>query len=197
MKPTVKFGLIFAAIWIGFKLVLFSTLTGPDRYNLQPAILTNILCLLLAITLGLYFHKRKATEQSNALGDIKSAMGAGMIYTMIVTVFMYFYYSKIDPEYIEHQRSEAAMQLEKLLNDPEEFKKMKESNGDFEVMSKDEIRASLITNQEAMYSTQAVTTIGLLGMLMLATVNSILISIVMRRVIFKGIDQTQSWPIDQ
>lgn len=197
MKPTVKFGLIFAAIWIGFKLVLFSTLTGPDRYNLQPAILTNILCLLLAITLGLYFHKRKATEQSNALGDIKSAMGAGMIYTMIVTVFMYFYYSKIDPEYIQHQRSEAAMQLEKLLNDPEEFEKMKESNGDFEVMSKDEIRASLITNQEAMYSTQAVTTIGLLGMLMLATVNSILISIVMRRVIFKGIDQTQSWPIDQ
>ena len=197
MKPTVKFGLIFAAIWIGFKLVLFSTLTGPDRYNLQPAILANILCLLLAITLGLYFHKRNATEQSNALGDIKSAMGAGMIYTMIVTVFLYFYYSKIDPEYNQHQRSEAAMQLEKMLNDPEEFKKLKGSNGDFEVMSKDEIRASLITNQEAMYSTQAVTTIGLLGMLMLATVNSILISIVMRRVIFKGIDQTQSWPIDQ
>ena len=197
MKPTVKFGLIFAAIWIGFKLILFSTLTGPDRYNLQPAILANILCLLLAITLGLYFHKRNATEQSNALGDIKSAMGAGMIYTMIVTVFLYFYYSKIDPEYNQHQRSEAAMQLEKMLNDPEEFKKLKGSNGDFEVMSKDEIRASLITNQEAMYSTQAVTTIGLLGMLMLATVNSILISIVMRRVIFKGIDQTQSWPIDQ
>ena len=197
MKPTVKFGLIFAAIWIGFKLVLFSTLTGPDRYNLQPAILANILCLLLAITLGLYFHKRNATEQSNALGDIKSAMGAGMVYTMIVTVFLYFYYSKIDPEYNQHQRSEAAMQLEKMLNDPEEFKKLKGSNGDFEVMSKDEIRASLITNQEAMYSTQAVTTIGLLGMLMLATVNSILISIVMRRVIFKGIDQTQSWPIDQ
>ena len=197
MKPTVKFGLIFAAIWIGFKLILFSTLTSPDRYNLQPAILANILCLLLAITLGLYFHKRNATEQSNALGDIKSAMGAGMVYTMIVTVFLYFYYSKIDPEYNQHQRSEAAMQLEKMLNDPEEFKKLKGSNGDFEVMSKDEIRASLITNQEAMYSTQAVTTIGLLGMLMLATVNSILISIVMRRVIFKGIDQTQSWPIDQ
>ncbi len=147
MKPTVKFGLIFAAIWIGFKLILFSTLTGPDRYNLQPAILANILCLLLAITLGLYFHKRNATEQSNALGDIKSAMGAGMIYTMIVTVFLYFYYSKIDPEYNQHQRSEAAMQLEKMLNDPEEFKKLKGSNGDFEVMSKDEIRASLITNQ--------------------------------------------------
>ncbi len=197
MKPTVKFGLIFAAIWIGFKLVLFSTLTGPDRYNLQPAILTNILCLLLAITLGLYFHKRKATEQSNALGDIKSAMGAGMIYTIIVTFFLYFYYSKIDPEYNLHQRSEAAMQMDKLLNDPEEFKKLKGSNGDFEVMSKDEIRASLLTNQEALYSTQAVTTISLLGMLMLATVNSILITIVMRRVIFKGIAQTPSWPTEK
>ncbi len=197
MKPTVKFGLIFAAIWIGFKLVLFSTLTGPDRYNLQPAILTNILCLLLAITLGLYFHKRKATEQSNALGDIKSAMGAGMVYTIIVTFFLYFYYSKIDPEYNQHQRSEAAMQVDKMLQDPEEFKKLKASNADFEVMSKAEIRASLLTNQEALYSTQAVTTISLLGMLMLATVNSILITIVMRRVIFKGIAQTPSWPTEK
>lgn len=197
MKVTVKFGLLFAAIWIGFKLVLFSTVTGADRYNLQPAILTNILCLLLAISVGLYFHKRTATEQSTALGDIKNGLAAGMVYTMIVTVFLYFYYTKIDPEYNQHQRSEAAMQLEKILNDPAEFKKMKASNGDFEVMSKDEIRASIITNQEAMYSPQAVTTIGLLGMLLLATVNSIFITVVMRRIIFRAVDQSKSELIDK
>jgi hypothetical protein len=146
---------------------------------------------------GLYFHKRHATEQSNALGDIKNGMAAGMVYTMIVTVFLYFYYTKIDPEFNRHQRSEAAMQLEKILNDPAEFKKMKASNGDFEVMSKDEIRESIITNQEAMYSPQAVTTIGLLGMLLMATVNSIFITIVMRRIIFREVEKTRSSPSER
>lgn len=163
---------------------MFATLTGAARYDLTPAILTNILFLLSAISFGLFFHKRKETESNNALGDIKNGLSAGLPYTVIVSVFLYFYYTKIDPEFNRHQRSEAAMQLEKLLNDPEEFAKMKASNADFEVMSKEQIRDSIITNQEAMYSPQAVTTIGLLGMLLLATVNSIFVTIVFRRLIF-------------
>lgn len=187
MRVTVKFGLLFAALWIGFKLILFSTLTGAARYDLQPAILTNILCLLLAITLGLYFHKRQEKEESNALSDIKNALSAGLPYTIIISVFLYFYYSSIDPEFNKHQLAEAEMQLEKILNNPEDFEALKKSNADFEVMSKDEIKKNLITNQEAMFSPQAVTTISLLGMLLLSTVNSIFVTIVFRRIIFRHV----------
>ena len=117
-------------------------------------------------------------------GDIKNGLSAGLPYTVIVSIFLYFYYTKIDPEFNQHQRSEAAMQLEKILEDPDQFKQMKASNADFEVMDKDQIRESILTNQRAMYSPQAVTTIGLLGMLLLATVNSIFVTIVYRRLIF-------------
>ena len=185
MRITVKIGLLFAALWIGFKLVLFATVTGPARYDMTYAIMTNILCLLLAVSLGLFFHKRQETEGSSALGDIKNAMSAGVPYIMIVSIFLYFYYTKIDPEYNQHQRSEAAMQLEKLLDNPDDLAAMRGSNAEFEVMSVDQIRESIVSNQEAMYSPQAVTTISLLGMLILATFNSIFVTIVFRKLIFR------------
>lgn len=185
MRITVKIGLLFAAIWISFKLVLFATLTGAARYDMTFAIMTNILCLLLSISVGLYLHKRKQTEYESALGDIKNAMSAGVPYILVVSIFLYFYYTKIDPEYNQHQRSEAAMQLEKLLDNPEDLVELKKANAEFEVMSKDQIRESIISNQEAMYSPQAVTTISLLGMLILGTFNSIFVTIVYRKLVFR------------
>ncbi len=186
MRVTVKVGLLFAALWIGVKMVYYSTVTGAARYELTLPIFSNILFLLLAISIGLYLHKRKETEESNALNDIKNALSAGVPYIVVVSVFMYFYYSKIDPEFNRHQRAETAMQLEKMLNNPDDLEKMRESNSEFEVMSVDEIRESIISNQEAMYSPQAVTTISLLGLLLLATFNSIFVTIVFRKLVFRG-----------
>jgi hypothetical protein len=185
MRVTVKIGLLFAAIWISIKLVLFVTMTGAARYDLTFAIMTNILCLLLSIAVGLYLHKRKETEDSSALGDIKSAMSAGVPYILIVSLFLYLYYTKIDPEYNRHQRSEAAMQVEKLLNSPEDLAELRKSNAEFEVMSVDQMRESIISNSDAMYSPQAVTTVSLLGMLILATFNSIFVTIVLRKLVFR------------
>lgn len=185
MRITIKIGLLFAAIWISIKLLLFVMMTGAARYDMTFAIMTNILCLLMSISIGLYLHKRKDTEGSSALGDIKSAMSAGVPYILIVSVFLYLYYTRIDPEYNQHQRSEAAMQLEKLLDDPQDLAKMRKSNAEFEVMSVEQIRESIVSNQEAMYSPQAVTTISLLGMLILATFNSIFVTIVFRKLVFR------------
>lgn len=185
MRITVKIGLLFAAIWIGFKLILFTTQTGPVRYDLTFPILTNIMCLLLAISVGLYLQKRKETEYTSALGDIKNALSAGVPYILSVSIFLYLYYTKIDPEYNQHQLSEAAMQMEKMLEDPKELQALRDSNAEFEVMTVDELRESLTSNQKAMYSARAVTTISLLGMLILATFNSILVTIVFRKLIFR------------
>ena len=187
MRITVKIGLLFAAIWIGLKMILFTTQVGASRYDLTVPIMTNILCLLLAISLGLYLHKSRETEYTNALGDIKNGLSAGVPYIVIVSVFLYFYYTKIDPEYNQHQLSEAAMQMEKMLDDPKELQALRDSNAEFEVMTVEELRESLTSNQEAMYSAQAVTTISLLGMLILATFNSIFITIIYRKLIFRQV----------
>ena len=190
MRITVKVGLIFAALWMGLKMMLFSTQTGAARFDLTVPILSNILSLLLAISIGLYLHKSREKEYTNALGDIKNGLSAGVPYILIVSVFLYFYYKKIDPEYNEQQLSEAAMQMEKMLNDPEQLQALRDSNEDFEVMSVEKLRESLVSNQEAMYSAQAVTTMTLLGLLILATFNSIFITIIYRKLVFPPVQES-------
>ena len=185
MKITVKIGLLFAAIWIAIKMILFLTVTGEARFNVTPAIMLNILCLLLAITVGLYLHKRRQTEYTNALGDIKSAMSSAMIYAAIVAGFIYLYYNNIDPEFNRHQISEAEVQIDKVLNDPEQLKQLKASNEDFEVKTVPELRKMLMDNQKAIFSPGSTMTISLLAMLVLGTLNSIFVTVIMRRVVFR------------
>lgn len=184
-RITVKIGILFALIWISFKMILFATLTGEVRYNIQPSVMVNILCLLLAITVGLYLHKRSETQQSNALNDIKNGLSAGLPYTIIVAVFLYFYYDRIDPEFNKHQLAESEVMIDKTLNDPKEFQTLKASNEEFEVMTKEEIRAKLIENRKAIFSPGATMTTAMLAMLVLSTVNSIFVTVVYRRLIFR------------
>lgn len=192
MKVTVKFGLGFAALWITYKMILFYTLSGEAKYNLEIPILINVMCLLLSMAFGLYFAKRRQTTNTSALDDIKSSMTAGVPYTLIVSVFLYMYYTNIDPEFNRHQLAESEIQLDKLLNDPKQLNDLKASNADFEIMTQDEIRSQLKSNQQAMFSAKSALTVSLLGMLILSTINSIFLTVVYRKLIFRD----QRFPIE-
>lgn len=185
MRITVKIGIIFALLWIALKMVLFLTLQGEYRFELKPAVLTNILFLLSAISIGLFLQKRRDTEDSNMLRDIKNGMSSGVPYTIIVSIFLYFYYANIDKEFIQHQISEHHVALEKELDDPERFKALKASNEDFEVMTRDQIEESIKDNINASLSPGSTMTLSLLGMLILTTINSIFVAAVYRKIVFK------------
>ncbi len=186
MKITVKFGLGFAALWITYKMILFYTLTGEAKYNLEIPILINVMCLLLSMAFGLYVSKRRQTSHTTALDDIKSSMTAGVPYTLIISVFLYLYYTSIDPEFNRHQLAESEIQLDKLLDNPDQLKDLKSSNAEFEIMTKDEIRSQLKSNQQAMFSAKSALTISLLGMLILSTINSIFLTVVYRKLVFRN-----------
>lgn len=183
MKITLKIGLLFAAIWIAFKLIFFAT--GWVGYDVVPSVMLNILCLLLAIAVGLYLHKRTSDPEANALSDIKNGLTAGLPYALIVSTFLYFYYEKIDPDFTAHQVSERSYELEKMLDDPTRLKEIKESNSDFEVMTKEEILEKGREQIESNYSPKFTMTVSLLALLLLATLYSILITVIYRRIIFR------------
>ncbi len=186
MRITVKVGVICAAVWIALKMALFyGGLNIPSK--LPIAVLLNILGVLLSIAIGLYLQKRKDTEEGNALRDIKNGMTAGVPYTILVSVFIYFYYAKIDPEFNQKQIADAEMQILQTINSPEGLKEIQASNQKYEVMAKDEIYAEMRKGPQNIYSAKFTMTVGLLAMLLLATVNSILITIVYRKVMFRRI----------
>ena len=79
MRITVKVGILFAFGWILVKLSIFGMgVTSED--SLKPSLLINMLFLILAITVGLYLQKRRDTEDSNALRDIKNSLSKKSLY---------------------------------------------------------------------------------------------------------------------
>lgn len=145
----------------------------------------NILGVLTAIAVGLFLHKRHATEESTALSDIKNAMTAGVPYAVIVSVFLYFYYNNINPDFNKHQIAEAEMNIQKMLDDEKELEKLKSSNAEFEVMSKEELFDELSKGPKTFYEPTTTMTVSLLSLLLLATLNSIFVTVVYRKVVFK------------
>lgn len=183
MRVTVKTGLITALAWILIKLIAFYT--GITGTSVVPLVMLNILGVLLAVSIGLFLHKRSVGGDSNLLTDIKNGMSAGVPYAIIVSLFLYVYYSKIDPEYNEHRIAEFETGLLKELDDPVQFQKLKDSNPEFEVKSREEIYDSIMQGPKSFFKASSTMAISMLSLLLLATLNSIFVSIVYRRFIFR------------
>ncbi|NRA10624.1 MAG: DUF4199 domain-containing protein [Crocinitomicaceae bacterium] len=183
MKITVKVGLIFAGLWILTKMIFFWS--GALKYNVVPSVLLNMLFVLLAIAIGLYLHKLKQTDYTNALGDIKSGMTAGVPYAFIVSIFIYFYYEKIDPGFNEHQIAEREYALIKKLDEPDGLRKIQSANPELEVFSREEIIAKANDSNKGFYNAGSTMTLSMLALLLLATLYSIFVTVIMRRIIFR------------
>lgn len=160
-------------------------LTGILGTYVVPLVMLNILGVLLAVAIGLYFQKKQEEEESNLLTDVKNGLASGLTYALVVSVFLYFYYSSIDPEFNAHQIAEFEAGLQKELNDPNSFQRIKDSNPEFEVKSKEEIFESLMQGPKSFYSPGSTMSISMLSLLLLATINSIFVSLVYRKIMFR------------
>jgi hypothetical protein len=185
MKITVKIGLLFAALWIAAKMIFY--ITAPTGYSIVPLVLLNMLFLISAISIGMFLLKRKEQYESNALSDIKNGMTAGVPYAVIVSIFIYTYYAKIDPEYNAHQKAEWETTIKKELAKPGGLEQARESNPDFEVLSAEEIFSKMKSGYESFYSPNSTMILSLLALILLSTLNSIFVTVIFRKIVFRGV----------
>jgi len=184
MRITLKFGLLGAIVWIIVKMIFF--IVGISETTIIPLVLLNMFFMLVSIAFGVYLHKKaEGFKQGNALSDIKAGMTTGVPYALVVSVFMYFFYEKINPDFIDQQIKKTEKELKKKLDNPKEFQKLRASNEDFEVKTKEQIHDSIMEFQHSMYSAKFTSVLGLLGMTFLATIYSIFVTIIYRRVLFR------------
>ena len=92
--------------------------------------------LTLSVSLTLYQIKRNETEAANLMQDIKKGIGVGMVYTLIVSGFIYLFYAKIHPEYNQYQIEQARELLEK----PKNIEEIRKKNPDLSNKSDLEIK---------------------------------------------------------
>ena len=186
MKITIKIGILFAAIWMLIKFLYHEF--NPQTTDLKLTIFSNMFLLICAISIGLYLHKKKeGFSQGNALSDIKSALTSGVIYTLFAALFIYLYYSIINPEFNQHQLNEAFTEIEKTLNDPVSLKKIKATQEAFEVMTKEQLYKELIKGPKNFYAAKSTFVISLLSLLLLSTLYSILVTIIIRKILLKKV----------
>ncbi len=177
MKFPIKVGLICASIWIGLKLLAWSF--SFSSYEIKPFVFVNMFLLTAAITIALYFVKLKE-DDSNLLNDIKNGMLAGMPYSVIISVFMYFYYERIYPEF--NQRKIKAIEMK--LNEPNAIKEIQKNNPEMQNDSPEEVRNEVVQKSKMIYSSKFNMLVALLSLVLYTTINSIVIALIMRKVVF-------------
>lgn len=177
---------MFAGIWFLGKMIFFYAQVFQNPDGVKFLVMWNILCLLLGMSIGTLLEKRtEDRSQSSALGDIKSAMSGGMIYTVIVSLLLYTYYAKIDTGYNERQIIVAEGAIQKAIDDPKQLKEIKEFRPEYGALTKEEIFQEMSKSPKAMFSPGSTMTLSLLGMLLLTTINAIVLTVIYRRVLFK------------
>lgn len=185
MKITVKTALICALSWIVIKLSYH--LIWPETTELTPMIFSNLFLLMTSISVGLYLHKKKeGFTAGNAMSDIKAGMTAGAPYAVIVSLFLFLYYNNINPQFIENIKKPMMEKLKEELTSEKSIKKLKKINPELETKSKEEIYKLGVDNLNAQTDPRTTTVVTLLGMIIMTTLYAILITIVYRKVLARG-----------
>ena len=179
MKLPVKVGIGAAILWIVLKMLGLAINFSVD--DIKFFVFINMFLLTAAIAFSLYQVKRKEVE-SNLLNDIKNGMLAGVPYTLIVSVFLYFYYEKIYPEFNDKKIQE----IELRMKDQNVIKEIQTTNPAMENKNPEEIKREVMANTRSMYSAKFTMIITLLALMVYSTLNSMVIAIIYRRVVFRN-----------
>ncbi|MEY4658661.1 MAG: DUF4199 domain-containing protein [Crocinitomicaceae bacterium] len=179
MNKAVKYGLFASLVWIAVKMGALAL--GISLYDIKYFGLLNMFLLTFIITWSIYKHKQAQTE-SNLLIDIKNGMTAGVPYTVIVSVFLYFYYGQIFPEFRDKKMNE----VYERIDTPKELDAIRKNQPELENKSDLEIKQLAIKDWSNKLDPQFTMMISLLALLFYTTINSLLISLVFRRIIFRN-----------
>jgi len=100
MKPSVKIAIVCSIISIGFTLAFYYAGKFQQGYEAGPFV--NLFLLLTAISGGVFIVKKNENfRERSFLEDIKYAMQGGIIFTIFVSLFVYYYNLKMDTSIID------------------------------------------------------------------------------------------------
>lgn len=186
MKTSVKYGLFFGLIWIILDMIIFYA--GIAKEAFLPMILINLFFLMCAISVGLYLTKKERNWETGIFADdFKTAMQGGIIYAIVIAAFIYLYHAQIDTS-IRDQLIDARIEaLHKAVPNEQAFYEMQQEDPTWKGKSYDDY----IENQEdqiaGVISPTSIFVMHLMGLSMLAFLYSFGASIILRKVVLKGL----------
>jgi len=137
-QPAIRFALICAIIWMGLKYVIF--ISGKAIFLFDFSVMANNFMLLLTVSLAIFFTKKsKGFVDEPKREDIKVGIKAGMIYTIFVVLFSYYYNANLDSSILDVRVEQRVEQLEEAISTDEGLKLYRERNTQTQSLSKEQI----------------------------------------------------------
>lgn len=186
MKISIKVGLSLAALWIAAKLAIYLLGMSIEWYNMS-AMINNFL-LLSSVGIGLYLTKRnQGFTVLSYLDDVKAAISGGIVYTLIVASFSWYYLEKIDGSYLDYRIEERMILVEESLSDDARLEEYKLANTQSELQSRDEIIAEIRQTTEGVLNPKVQFVFLLMGFMLLTVIYALLIAFFFKKILLKGL----------
>jgi amino acid transporter len=189
-QPAIRFALISALVWIAFKYVIF--ISGKSIELFDFSVMANNFMLLLTVSLAIFFTKKNdGFPDVRKRDDIKIGIKAGMIYTVVVVLFSYYYNANIDSSVLDERIAQRMEQLESAISTDEGLDLYRERNTQAQTLSREQI---MLKEREATmnFLNPRVSALLLMMFFTLLTIfYSAFITLVIRKIYLQGLQSRQ------
>jgi hypothetical protein len=186
MKLPIKIGLIGAGIYIILELILLFTGLNKSRDVIVLSLGANtlILVLIVALSILINFNRNKHGGLSMIV-DLKMGIIASAIYSVIISSFLFLYFSVLDPSYPEMRKQQiiAGMQNQDAIDHLNES--MEANPDNYAGKSSDDIQEMNHNNVEHMLSANTVFPLALFSLFFLGMVYSFFVMAFNRMILSK------------
>jgi len=120
MKPSVKVALICSVIAIGTMLGFYYS--GNSEFGVRVEPFISLFLLLTSIAGGVFMFKQSENFlERSFLEDIKMALQGGIMFTILVSGFVYIYHTKIDASIIDTKVEAFIANVKKAVPDEKTY----------------------------------------------------------------------------
>lgn len=143
MKPSIKVAVVCSFISVVITMTLHSFGKGVLAYEMSSFL--NLFLLLAAIAGGLFLYKKsEGFSDKSFIEDIKMALQGGLIYTLLISGFVYYYHTKINTSIIDDKVDDYIEVISQNVPNEATFLEMKKGDKTW----KDKTYLDYIENQE-------------------------------------------------
>jgi hypothetical protein len=189
-QPAIRFALISALVWIALKYIIF--ISGKAIELFDFSVMANNFMLLLTVSLAIFFTKKNdGFLDVRKRDDIKIGIKAGMIYTVVVVLFSYYYNAYIDSSVLDERIAQRMEQLESAISTDQGVAMYRERNTQAISLSKEQI---ILKEREATlnFLNPRVSALLLMMFFTLLTIfYSAFITLVIRKIYLPGLQSRQ------
>lgn len=184
MKPSVKIAIVCSIISIGFTLAFFYAGKFQEGYEAGPFI--KLFLLLSSIAGGVFVVKKKENFiERSFLEDFKYAMQGGIIFTILVSLFVYYYNLKMDTSIIDKKVALRMENSNKNVPDETTYKLLQKDDPTWQ----DKTFMDYKENQEDQFrgfiSAKAFALVHVVVGMMLTLFFSVFVTLILRKVVLR------------